>query len=342
MKKLDYYSVLGVSRNASAEEIKAAYKKLAKKSHPDKFIDPVEKEKAESEFKNISEAYSVLSDPSKRREYDNPSHVRRGGGNPFNHFNFGQNVNIVFESDPLEVILRISVMECHNGVSKKIGYKRRVMCHECMGTGTGKESISVPCSGCGGNGRLNLGVISIPCNHCNGMGRRVGKGCNKCGASGIVFMDVATEVNVPKGFVHGNVIKYSGMGNYSRFNRSPGDLYVRIMVEDDDMYRVSYPDLIVHVPIDFKTAALGGEIIVPSPHGKIRVTVPRGTSHGTSLRVPGKGIAVSSGKYGTLFVVIHIDIPKIMEGGEKFFDLWESDLIVSEKVVEFNKKMDSL
>jgi molecular chaperone DnaJ len=340
MQKLDYYKILGVDKNASQEDIKSAYKEMAKKNHPDKFTDTSKKETAESEFKKISEAYAVLSDPRKRHEYDNPT-MRRGmnfGGRGFSH-----NFNVFFESDPLEMIVGISVNESHNGTSKRIRYKRKTMCTGCMGTGSGSETMSVNCPGCHGSGTINLGMISIPCNNCGGMGKRIRQGCNSCSASGVMSVDAEVEVNVPKGFVHGNVMKFAGMGNYSRFSKSSGDLYVRIAVKDDDMYRVKYPDIIVDVPIDFKTATLGGEAVVPSPHGKIKLTIPAGTSHGTHLRVPGKGLSVSAGRgYGSLIAMIIIDIPKVAKGGEGVFELLDSDLITNEKVAEFIKKIDSL
>lgn len=341
MKK-DYYSILGVSRSATEEEIKASYRRLAKEKHPDRFIDNDQKEKAEAEFKDITEAYSVLSDARKRREYDNPRMGRGMGGINFHFTPGGSPFGFIFEQ-PLEVSCSISIKEALAGARKKISYDRIDRCGSCNGTGSGNERINSVCRACGGSGYESMGFMNMPCRYCNGRGKMSMVGCGSCGASGITNVRTSVEVDLPKGCAPNTAMRMIGYGNYSKDRNGYGEMYIRISISNPDhgLYRLSFPHIVVPVPISYRTAVLGGRVRVPSPHGKIDVSIPRGTCHGTNLRVAGKGMMTSpnSGLYGDLVVSVEIDIPEIPEGEEKMLDCLDGDSVVHGKIAEYEAKM---
>ncbi len=335
MGKIDFYNVLGVTKASSQKDIKSAYKKLAIKKHPDKFSDPDEKIVAEEEFKSITEAYNVLSDPNKRRVYDRPQ--RRIISNPsFGGFN--GTINVVFESRPLELVINISADEAYKGLSKQVEYARHVMCNACMGSGAGTKELSVQCPSCGGS--QSFGGFFV-CGRCKGLGKIVARGCEKCLGVGSVQQTTNTSIDIPSGCSHAHVIRKIGCGNFSKVNKSSGDLYVRVAIVSDDVYNIDFPHLIVNVPITYETAVLGGNIVVPSPHGKVNITIPPGISHGAKLRVSGKGLRVSppSPMFGYLIVSIEIEIPQVVDGGEKLVKSLKSDLLVHKKVRAYEQRM---
>ena len=342
MGKVDFYKVLGVKRNATKDEIRSAYKKLAAKKHPDRFAGTDQFEKAEEEFKAITEAYTVLSNPAKRREHDNPHQRVRFNNNPFGSPNFGfGNINVVFETEPLEVVIQVSVMEAFSGCRKRIRYRKSSMCRTCMGTGNGTEKMSIECPNCHG-GSMMFGFMSMQCPQCKGVGRIHVSGCQDCKGRGFSQDTVETEIDIPAGCPHAHVIRMMGAGNYSQFAKASGDMYVRVAIVNDDTYTINFPNIIVNVPITYKTAVLGGKAVVPSPHGKVSVTIPPGTSHGTMRRVSGKGMRTSthSNVYGVLMVSVVIDIPKVSGDAAELLESLDSDLLVHEKVRDFEAKMD--
>ena len=345
MGKKNFYDILGVSKKASQDEIRNAYRKIAKEKHPDRFSDGEEKEKAEDEFKSISEAYSTLSDPKKRAEYDNPrpamnfNPFSRGSGSRSGfRFNFVSN-------PPLEINIEISVDEAFSGTQKMIHYERLNMCGKCAGTGNGNDSFMSRCDSCNGAGRINIfGPHGMLCRQCNGVGQVGRRGCAECGCSGCRREKTKVKVNIPAGCMNRGVISLHGAGNFTAGmpNKSFGDLYVRIVIADDDTYKVDFPDLTVEVPVSYSTALLGGSVIAPSPHGGVRVTIPPRTHHGTKLRVSGKGLKASANStvYGNLIVSIFIDMPIVKEGGEELVKSLDGDLFEHERIRAYEEKMN--
>jgi len=337
MKK-DHYQTLGVSRNATPAEIKAAYRKLAKDKHPDLFVDKGEKIQAENVFKEITEAYGILSDDRKRRQYDRPTGPPGFGFN-FSHAN---STTIIFDT-PLEVTCRLTIDEAFAGIKKSIAHRKRTKCDSCSGTGRGSETTIIVCPRCQGRGIENIAFISMSCRQCNGSGRLQVAGCGKCIATGTIEVDANLIVDIPPGCGPAHVLRVPGAGSYSKMESRYGDMYVRVNIIDSPhgMYSMSFPHLTTAVPISYKTAVLGGNLTVVTPHGTINVTVPPGISHGKSLKVAGKGMMTSpnSGIYGDLIVTVEIDIPTVNDEGKKLIARLDDDSIVHEGVVEYEAKI---
>lgn len=327
MTKKDFYEILGVSRSASAEEVKKAYRKLALKFHPDR--NPGNKE-AEEKFKEAAEAYEVLSDPEKRRRYDQYGHegVRGTNFREFTDINdifstfgdifgggFGGGIfEEVFgggargqrrrargEGTPgsdLRVNLRLTLEEVASGVEKKIKVKRQKRCDTCSGSGAKPGTGKTVCPECHGSGELRQVSRSMfgqfvnisACVYCGGEGKVVKTPCTTCGGEGRVVGESMIKVTVPAGVSEGNYIPLRGQGNAGRRGGEAGDLIVVISEEPHEHFQRNGDDIIYELWISFPTAALGGSVEIPTLTGKAKLTVDPGTPAGRALRMRDRGI----------------------------------------------------
>lgn len=355
MAKRDYYEVLGVDKKASAAEIKKAYRKLAIKYHPDK--NPGDTT-AEEKFKEAAEAYSVLSDDQKRQQYDQFGFDGPGafGGGGFGGFGGGGGFSMddifsmfgdVFgghsygfssgggrgaqrqRGADLRLKVRLNLQEISTGVTKKFKVRKHVTCPDCNGTGAEAGSGSETCGQCRGTGSVvrsrqtMFGMMQTqsPCPSCNGEGQIIKNKCRKCGGEGIILGEEVVEVNIPAGVQDGMVVNVSGKGNAAKRNGIPGDIQVFISEEPNETFVRDGNDLIYNLLLDFPTAALGGEVFIPTIDGaKAKITIQAGTQPGTMLRLRGKGLpAVSGYGYGTgdILVNISIYVPKELSKDER-------------------------
>ncbi len=345
-QKRDYYEVLGVDKSADAETIKKAYRALAKKYHPD--MNPGDKE-AERKFKEASEAYAVLSDADKKRQYDQFGHAAfEGGGGAggfdFNTMDFGDIFGDLFgdlfgggrrssaarngpmKGANLRTSVRISFLEAVFGCKKEIRLTKDVKCETCGGTGATPGTSKKTCSVCGGTGQVRT-VQSTPfgqfqsvktCAACGGTGEVNEKPCKDCGGTGRVRKTVNLSVNIPAGVDDESIITLRGEGQPG-YNGGPnGDLYIVLSVAPSDVFERRGDDIWYTATVNFAQAALGAEISVPGLSEKLSCKVPSGTQPGTVLRMKGKGIRnVRSGRPGDMFVTIKLDVPKKLSFRQK-------------------------
>lgn len=353
MAKRDYYEVLGVDRNASDEEIKKAYRKLALKYHPDK--NPADKQ-AEEKFKELGEAYEVLSDPQKRAAYDRYGHAafdpraRAGAGawgseaagfggfhDPFEIFREVFGAGSIFESffgvesddptqpqrgDDLRFDLEITLEEAARGCEKEISIKRAELCDVCKGTGAEPGSRLKTCPTCGGRRQVvaSRGFISIrqTCPKCGGAGRVIDKPCHACRASGLQEKPARIKVRIPPGVDTGTRLRSVGNGEGGKNGGPNGDLYVVLHVRPHDIFRRDGDDLLCDVPISFPQAALGADIEVPTLDGPAQIRIPPGTQNGTVFRLKGKGLRNLEGYgRGDLRVRVYIEVPTRLDSAQR-------------------------
>jgi len=322
-KKRDYYEVLGVSKNASQEEIKSAYRRLAKKYHPD--VNPDNKKEAEEKFKEAAEAYEVLSDPEKRAQYDQFGHegmknIFGAGGftwSDFTHFSdvedilssffgggmfedlFGttrvQRGRKAYRGADLRYDLEISLKEAAFGCEKKITITRNESCAICNGTGAKPGVGRKECPTCKGTGqvRYSQGFFSIAktCNKCYGEGSIVTTPCSRCNGMGKIQRERTITVKIPAGVDTGSRIRLKGEGEGGTYGAESGDLYIIIIVKEDKTFIRQNNDIICEIPVSFSQVALGAEIQVPTLDGqKIKMKIPPGTQTHKVFRIKGKGI----------------------------------------------------
>jgi len=330
----DHYDVLGVSRGASQDEIKAAFRKLAQQHHPDKNPnDP----HASVRFKEINASYQVLSDPERRRMYDRFGHRAEDPGSPFAQTGpFGGGVvdisDIAFDGilgDLLGVFgvgrgdkgdlkreLELTFEEAAFGCEKEMRYERVVSCGDCRGTGSAKGSVPETCSACNGRGRVRFqqGLFPIAvertCSRCKGTGKIVKNACTACRGAALVTATNKLEVTIPAGVEHGATRVVQGAGNRPRADKPAGDLEITIIVKPHTFFSRTGDDVVCQVPITFAQATLGGEIEVPTLDGKGKVRVPAGTQPGSVLRIKGKGIPHRGGLgRGDQRIEVAIEVP---------------------------------
>jgi molecular chaperone DnaJ len=330
----DHYEVLGITRQASPEEIKLAFRKLAIEHHPDRNPnDP----RASIRFKEINSSYQVLSDPQRRAMYDRFGHKAEDPGSPFAASGpFAGGVvdisDIAFDGilgDLLGVFgvgrgdkgdlkrdLEISFEEAAFGCEKQMKYERVVTCGDCRATGSAPGSVPEMCAACAGRGRVRFqqGLLPIAvertCSRCRGTGKIVKDPCVKCRGSGLVTSTNTLTVTIPPGVEPGATRLVTGAGNRARQDRAPGDLEIAIQVRAHPFFKRSADDVVCQVPITYAQAALGGEVEVPTLDGKGKLRVPPGTQPGTVLRIKGKGIPHRAGVgRGDQRIEVSIEVP---------------------------------
>jgi len=340
MSKRNYYEVLGVSKGASADELKAAYRKLAIQYHPDKNSGDKE---AERKFKEINEAYNTLKDDQKRAAYDRFGHDafnggggrqhQGGGGNPFGSAGFdfaGGGFSDIFEDlfgggggsrqrDPrvrgadLRYNVTITLEEAFNGKAQEITFSGASKCDSCKGTGS-KDSQRTTCSTCNGSGKIRsqqgFFAIERPCHVCNGEGEIIKNPCDKCHGTGRVTRQRTLSVNIPQGVEDGTRIRLTGEGEPGHRGGPSGDLYLFVSVKPHPIFTRESLDLHCKIPIKFSVAALGGSIEVPAIDGKVSLTIPAGTQSEDKFRLKNKGMTkLRSTARGDLFVHVHVETP---------------------------------
>jgi molecular chaperone DnaJ len=338
MSKRDYYEVFGIQKSASDEEIKKVYRKLAIKYHPDK--NPGDKT-AEEKFKELGEAYEVLSDPQKRASYDQYGHAAfdrraaggfgRGAGfhDPFDVFREVFGGASIFEDlfgggradpsqpqrgDDLRYDMELSFDEAARGCEKEITVTKPDRCDTCHGTGAEPGSRVRTCPTCGGRGQVitSRGIFSVAqtCPHCRGAGRVIEKPCKACQGDGRIERTSKITLRIPAGVDTGSRLRSAGNGEAGWRGGPSGDLYVVLHVTAHEIFQRDGDDLLCEVPVGFVQAALGADIEVPTLDGKAGIRVPPGTQPGTMFRLKGKGVKNIQGYgYGDLHVRIHVEVP---------------------------------
>ena len=346
--KRDYYEVLGVEKSASDADIKKAYRKLAKQYHPD--VNPDDKV-AEAKFKEVSEAYEVLSDSQKRAQYDQFGHAGMdpnsfgGFGGGFGDFDFG-GIGDIFESffggsgfgrstrsrtgpqkgADLKYTMEISFEESAFGIEREITANRFEGCPTCNGSGSKPGTSPKTCAHCNGTGQVQY-KQSTPfgqfvnvktCDVCRGEGKVIVDPCQTCGGKGKIKKNVKIMVNVPAGIDDGQTISLRGEGEPGIRGGPPGDLYIGVRVKPHPLFQRQGNDVICEIPVTFVQAALGSELEVPTLDGKVKYTVPEGTQTGTVFRLKNKGIPFLRGNgRGDQYVKVSVEVPQKLNEKQK-------------------------
>jgi molecular chaperone DnaJ len=337
MSKRDFYDVLGVDKNASVDEVKKAYRKLARKYHPD-----VNKEAdAETKFKEVKEAYDTIGDPQKKAHYDQFGHTDPnqgfGGGGDFGGFGdifdmfFGgggsrRNPNAPRQGADLQYTMTLEFKEAVFGKETDIEIPREETCETCFGSGAKAGTKPETCSHCNGSGQLNVEqntpfgrvVNRRVCNHCEGTGKFIKDKCKTCGGKGKVRKRKKIHVKIPAGIDSGQQIRLSGQGEAGGNGGPPGDLYVVFNVKPHEFFERDGDDIYCEMPITFVQATLGDEIEVPTLQGKIKLKVPAGTQTGTNFRLRGKGAPNVRGYgQGDQHIKVRVITPKNLTDRQK-------------------------
>ncbi len=347
MAKRDYYEVLGVGKNATEDEIKKAYRKLAIKYHPDRNPDDA---KAEEKFKEAAEAYDVLHDPQKRQAYDQfgfdgPAGAggfggfgggggfsmddifsmfgdvfggRGGGFGGFGGFGGGRRQTTRHRGSDLRLKVRLTLQEVATGVTKKFKVRKDIECSHCHGSGAEAGSGTETCPHCHGSGveiRRQQSIFGevqtqTTCHVCNGEGSVIKNKCHECGGTGVVKGEEVVEIKIPAGVAEGMVVNVPGKGNAGQHNGIPGDIQVLIEEEPNDTFVRDGNNVIYNLLLDFPTATLGGSVDIPTIDGKsVRIKIEPGTQPGKTLRLRGKGLPEVQGYgYGMGDLVVNISV----------------------------------
>ena len=347
--KRDYYEVLGVQKGASEDELKKAYRKLAKENHPD--LHPGDKN-CEARFKEINEAYEVLSDPDKRAKYDQFGHAAfdpnqgfgGGGFGGFGDFSGfggfgdifgdifgfggcgGKNSNAPRKGDNLRANLNIKFEEAAFGVKKDVTLTRIEQCPDCKGSGCAAGTTAEVCPDCKGSGQVKttqrtpFGMMqsNVQCSKCKGRGKIIHSPCQTCRGIGSIRRQHKVNINVPAGIDDGQTISLRGQGNAGLNGGPAGDLLVTILVQPHARFEREGTSILLEQEISFAKAALGAEIEVPTLDGKVKLTIPEGTQTGTMFRLKGKGVPYlrSTGR-GDQFVTVRVVVPKGLNSNQK-------------------------
>lgn len=375
--KRDYYEVLGIDRNASADEIKKAYRKMAKKYHPD--LNPGNKE-AEEHFKEVNEANAVLSDPEKKARYDqfghagvDPNYGGGGGAGGFGGFGGFEDLGDIFGSffgggfgggrqsrpnaprrgNDTSAHIILSFEEAAKGCKKTVSYKHIENCKDCGGTGAKKGTSPKTCPECNGSGhvvvtqRTPFGAMRTqkPCDKCHGTGKIIDTPCETCHGKGRIRRTVEKEVTVPAGIDDGQVLNLRGEGDAGLNGGPNGDININISVRPHPIFERDGFDVFCEIPVSFVQAALGDEITVPTLDGKVKFKIHEGTQPGDEFKLNGKGIKrLNYGGKGDQYVKIVVEIPKELSAEQKNmlkdFDLKSSDANYKRKKSFLDKLKD--
>jgi molecular chaperone DnaJ len=370
--KRDYYEILGVQRNAEAEEIKRAYRRLAMKFHPDRANG--DKAEAEIKFKECSEAYEVLSDAGKRRRYDQFGHEGVTGQHDFSHMDVtdifsmfddifggalgggrgrGRGRQGAARGYDLETRIEMTLQEVALGAEKTIDFEKQDRCEHCAGTGAKPGTAPVVCLQCGGQGRVaqqgfgGMFRMVVACPNCRGRGTVVREHCPNCGGTGRQLRKRSVVVNIPAGVHDGQAVRVTGEGEAGENGAQSGDLHVYIAVKEHPIFSRHNNDLVCQVPISFAEAALGASIEVPTLKGMESMDVPGGTQHGEIFKLKGKGLPdVRSRRVGDELVQIVIEVPKKLNDKQKHllreFAASEDARIKQERKGFFDKLKDMI
>lgn len=346
-EKRDYYEVLGINKGADEAEIKKAFRGMAKKYHPD--MNPGDKE-AEAKFKEVNEAYEVLSNPEKKQRYDqfghagvDPSYGGGGGAGGFGGFggfdgSFGDIFSDIFggfsgasatnnaprQGSDIEIEADLTFEEAAFGTKKEIKFQRIEVCDECNGSGAKKGTSPEICPDCKGTGQIKtvqrtmLGnmMTSRPCPRCSGKGKIIKETCSKCSGGGRVRKNKKIILDIPEGIDHGQYLQKRGFGNAGTNGGPYGDLLIGIRIRPHAIFKREGANVHCTVPISFADAALGGELQIPTIHGNVEFKIPEGTQTGTSFTIKGKGIKKVLGKGDHIFKVV-VDVPKNLSKEQK-------------------------
>ena len=336
----NYYDILGVSKTATQDEIKKAYRKIAIENHPDK--NPGNKA-AEEKFKEAAEAYSVLSDEKKRKEYDNPvtGGQQFSSGFNFNDFNideilkgfgfgssrggFNTNVKVAYRGSNIRLRMRLSLKEMYDGVKKKIKYHRNNKCSDCDGKGTTKDSKVERCKHCGGTGKLysNNGFFQqiSTCHYCGGTGNITTNPCPKCKGNGVTDTEQEIEISIPKGAFQGMQLTVHNYGHAPKnMNGSFGDLVIDILdIEEKQKYEREGHNLKINIEVPVIDAILGCDVTVETINGKkLKAKIPSGTEDGYTMRFAGYGMPIyGSNNFGDLYGIVKLKMPKNITNNER-------------------------
>ena len=350
-EKRDYYEVLGVAKTASEDEIKSAYRKLAKKYHPD--LNPGNAE-AEAKFKEVNEAYGVLSDADKRAKYDqygtaDPQAGFGGGGfsggfGGFGSGGFSGGFEDIFENifggftgsrrsnnapeqgRDLRVDMELTFEEAAFGAKKEINLTREESCDECGGSGAAKGTTAEVCQACHGSGQVRTTQNTVfgsfsstqQCTACHGTGRIIRTPCKKCGGKGRIRRARRISINVPECIDNGQAITIRGEGEQGKRGGAAGDLYVYFSVKPHKLFKRRGNDIYLEVAVSFANAALGAEITVPTLEDSIKYKIPEGTQPGTVFRIRGKGIKRLGGNdRGDMYITVGVEIPRRLSSKQK-------------------------
>lgn len=350
-EKRDFYEVLGVKKGASEDELKKAYRKLAKENHPD--LHPGDKE-CEARFKEINEAYEVLSDPDKRAKYDQFGHAAFdpsqgfGGGGGFGGFEGfggfgdifsdifgggfgfggggGRNPNAPRKGDNLRATVNIKFEEAAFGVKKDVFVSKIEQCPDCKGTGCAEGTTAEVCPDCKGTGtvmstkRTPFGMVqsSEQCPKCRGRGKIIHSTCKTCRGIGSVRRQHKVSVSIPAGIDDGQTISLKGQGNAGLNGGPAGDLLITVLVQPHARFERDGASILLDQEISFAQAALGAEVEVPTLDGKVKLNIPEGTQTGTTFRLKGKGVPfLRNGGRGDQFVTVNVAVPRSMTSTQK-------------------------
>ena len=375
MAAKNYYEILGVSKTASQDEIKSAYRKLVKQYHPD--LHPNDPACAEK-FKEINEANEVLSDEKRRKQYDfKLEHPNMGGfggfsgggagggfsgfggfedifGDIFGSFGGGSRTRAQAKSQGEDITVEISLsfLDAAKGCTKDITYTRNQPCASCKGTGAKNGTAYKTCEKCGGTGQVqyvnNSGFfrsVSVrACDECHGTGKKIIDTCPDCKGKGYVRSTTKVTLNIPAGADTGSYMRKRGYGEASRNGGEAGDLIVVFKVEDSKIFRRKNFDLYVDLPISYKTAALGGKVEVPTIDDTFTYTIPEGTPSGKTFCVRGKGIRGARGS-GDLYIVVSVEIPaKLTREQKKLIEELDANLDVKqcEKMKRYKDNLQAM
>ena len=347
-QKRDYYEVLGITKGASEDEIKKAYKKMARKYHPD--LNPGDKE-AEEKFKEVNEAYEVLSDPDKKARYDQYGHAGvdpnfgAGGAGFDGSFDFGDlgdifgsffgggfgggrrtNPNAPHRGESIRMSLAISFEEAAFGCEKEVTVDRMEQCGACHGSGCAPGTSPEVCPDCHGSGQVQvrrqtpMGVFAStsPCPKCGGKGQIIHQPCKDCHGTGSARKRKTIQASIPAGIDNGQTISIRGQGNAGKNGGPAGDLLITITIRPHELFRREGTSVLCEAPITFAQAVLGAELVIPTIDGKVKYDLPEGTQSGTTFRLKGKGIPSINGHgRGDQYVTVYIETPRNLNKEQK-------------------------